>query len=256
MARYTPRDLFIAKTFRFNYSVTSLDETYRLQLLVDFIRLRPSLFQVVPFLSENVCPFGELAAISTAKLRSDGWIVTDFQHGFHEHTEFEPVTIDMDAPGAQALRHLKLLFANRTTLKEDFKDTGCNVPYLDNETGIYFPTSPTRLFRFAMNGRLEKHQELLSYYECVRSVLILWENLVQIEKSDRREVASVEPSSNLLTVRQEKILELLRDGMTNAEIAKQIGFSDSLVKQETILIYKKLGVSGRKDLVIEVEKLA
>ena len=93
--------------FRSNYSVTSLDETYRLQLLVDFIRLRPSLFQVVPFLSENVCPFGELAAISTAKLRTDGWIVTDFQHGFHEHTEFEPVTIDMDAPGTQSLRHSK-----------------------------------------------------------------------------------------------------------------------------------------------------
>ena len=232
------------------------DATYRLQLLVDFVRLRPSLYQVVTFLSENICPFGELAAISTAKLRADGWVVTDFQHGFHEHTEFEPVTIDMDAPGAQALRHLKLIFANRRSLNDDFKDTGCNVPYLDNETGIYFPTSPTRLFRFAMNGKVEKHQELQSYYECVRSVLILWENLVAIENVDRREVTSVELGSHQLTDRQEKILELLRKGMTNAEIAKQIGFSDSLVKQETILIYKKLGISGRKDLVIEAENLA
>ena len=223
---------------------------------MDFVRLRPSLFQVVTFLSENVCPFGELAAISTAKLRADGWIVTDYQHGFHEHTEFEPVTIDMDAPGAQALRHLKMIFANRLSLNEDFKDTGCNVPYLDNATGIYFPTAPTRLFRFAMNGKVEKHQELQNYYECVRSVLILWENLVQLEKTDSREITSVEPRSNNLTVRQEKILELLRNGMTNAEIAKQIGFSDSLVKQETILIYKKLGISGRKDLVIDAEKLA
>ena len=236
--------------------MNSQDTNHRLQLLVDFIRQRPSLYQVITFLSANVCPFGEVAAISTAKLRTDGWVITDFHYGFHENTEFEPVTIDMDAPGVTALKHLKMLFANRRTLNLDFKDTGCNVPSLDNETGIYFPTSTNRLFRFAMNGKVEKHQELQNYYECVRSILILWENLVQLERIDKREVFDSEPSSTQLTVRQERILELLRNGMTNAEIAKQIGFSDSLVKQETILIYKKLGITGRKDLVIEAEKLA
>jgi DNA-binding CsgD family transcriptional regulator len=35
---------------------------------------------------------------------------------------------------------------------------------------------------------------------------------------------------------------------TNDEIAELIGFSASLVKQETIIIFSKLGLSGRKDL--------
>ena len=51
-----------------------------------------------------------------------------------------------------------------------------------------------------------------------------------------------------LTARQEKILELMRLGYTNEVIAQKIGYSPSLVKQETMLIFSKLGISGRKDL--------
>ncbi len=51
-----------------------------------------------------------------------------------------------------------------------------------------------------------------------------------------------------LTERQTEILKLMKDGKTNDEIAQTIGFSASLVKQETMLIFSKLGISGRKDL--------
>jgi len=40
----------------------------------------------------------------------------------------------------------------------------------------------------------------------------------------------------------------MRAGLTNDEIAQKIGFSPSLVKQETMLIFSKLGISGRRDL--------
>ena len=227
------------------------ETSYRLQLLVDFIRLRPSLFQIITFLSSNICPFGEITGVSTATLRTDGWIITEFQYGFHELTEFEPVRIEMQAPGAEALRNLQMVIANRRTLHIDFKDTSCDVPSLDNETGIYFPTSPTRLFRFALNGVPEKHEEMRNYYECVRSILILWENLLTVEIEEKKLSPALLGASTRLTNRQEKILELLRHGKTNSEIAEEIGFSESLVKQETILIYKKLGISGRKELLIE-----
>jgi DNA-binding CsgD family transcriptional regulator len=40
----------------------------------------------------------------------------------------------------------------------------------------------------------------------------------------------------------------MRQGMTNEAIADHIGYSPSLVKQETMIIFSKLGISGRKDL--------
>ncbi len=50
-----------------------------------------------------------------------------------------------------------------------------------------------------------------------------------------------------LTVRQLEILNCISTGMTNSGIARKIGFSESTVRQETISIYRKLGVSNRKE---------
>ena len=52
-----------------------------------------------------------------------------------------------------------------------------------------------------------------------------------------------------LTARQNTILEGIRHGHTNSTIALDIGYSESLIRQETIDIFKKLGVSGRKALI-------
>ncbi|NCV35144.1 MAG: hypothetical protein EBW66_06130 [Actinobacteria bacterium] len=47
------------------------------------------------------------------------------------------------------------------------------------------------------------------------------------------------------------ILKMIQSGDTNQIIAERMGYSESLIRQETILIYRKLGISGRRDLVIE-----
>jgi hypothetical protein len=52
-----------------------------------------------------------------------------------------------------------------------------------------------------------------------------------------------------MTNRQKVILEMLSKGATNSEIALEIGYSESLVRQETIEIYRVLGVSGRRELI-------
>jgi DNA-binding CsgD family transcriptional regulator len=51
-----------------------------------------------------------------------------------------------------------------------------------------------------------------------------------------------------LTERQTEILELVREGLTNVSIAAKIGYSESLIKQETIAIYQKLGIVGRREI--------
>jgi len=54
-----------------------------------------------------------------------------------------------------------------------------------------------------------------------------------------------------LTPRQWIILEGLRRGSTNASIAQELDVSESLVRQETVRIYRRLDVSGRKELYIK-----
>jgi len=58
------------------------------------------------------------------------------------------------------------------------------------------------------------------------------------------EESEIQPLSD----RQNTILGLLKEGYTNREIADVIGYSESLVRHETMIIYKKLRVEGRNEL--------
>lgn len=70
--------------------------------------------------------------------------------------------------------------------------------------------------------------------------------------------ASLEPkvskASHELTPRQMQILQHMADGKTNASIARLIGFSESTVRQETIDIYRKLGVCDRRSAAEVAER--
>jgi DNA-binding NarL/FixJ family response regulator len=50
-----------------------------------------------------------------------------------------------------------------------------------------------------------------------------------------------------MTTRQLQILGMMAEGLTNAEIALRILLSESTVRQETIRIYRSLGVNNRAD---------
>ena len=49
--------------------------------------------------------------------------------------------------------------------------------------------------------------------------------------------------------RQREVLALVRDGRTNAEIARRLGYSEVTIKADLTALYKLLGASGRDDLV-------
>ena len=58
-----------------------------------------------------------------------------------------------------------------------------------------------------------------------------------------------------LTPRQEAVLQLMAQGMRNKQIAFTIGYSESLVRQETMEIYRKLGVKGRHEAAALARRL-
>jgi DNA-binding CsgD family transcriptional regulator len=54
-----------------------------------------------------------------------------------------------------------------------------------------------------------------------------------------------------LTTRQVKIVHLIADGLTNAEIAKQVLLSESTVRQETIRIFRILKCHSRSEAIVK-----
>jgi DNA-binding NarL/FixJ family response regulator len=58
-----------------------------------------------------------------------------------------------------------------------------------------------------------------------------------------------------LTSRQIKILELMGEGLINSEIAKALLLSESTIRQETVRIYRALGVPNRSEAAKKARKL-
>lgn len=87
------------------------------------------------------------------------------------------------------------------------------------------PDQITRAVEVAANGELVAPRELLEY-------LLSDEDPVDL---------------NMLSIRQREVLDLVVEGLSNAEIAGRLYLSESTVKQHLRASYKALGVSNRTE---------
>ena len=59
----------------------------------------------------------------------------------------------------------------------------------------------------------------------------------------------------LLTYREMDVLSLLCERLTNKEIAYKLGVSPETVRQHTVNLYRKLGVAGRRQAIVQAQTL-
>jgi ATP/maltotriose-dependent transcriptional regulator MalT len=62
-------------------------------------------------------------------------------------------------------------------------------------------------------------------------------------------------SLSAITRRERMILALLNDGMSNAEIGRQLGIAEPTVRRHLTNIYKKLGVENRIEAILRARLL-
>jgi LuxR family maltose regulon positive regulatory protein len=73
---------------------------------------------------------------------------------------------------------------------------------------------------------------------------------LNVGKGNRRSVSSMAPADDALTQREEEVLELMRWGLSNAEIASKLDININTVKSHTKNIFSKLGVKSRTQAVL------
>ena len=54
----------------------------------------------------------------------------------------------------------------------------------------------------------------------------------------------------LLTTREEQVVALVAEGLSNREIAKELGLSEHTIKKYLFRVFDKLGISSRVELVL------
>lgn len=220
----------------------------RIQRLIEILDLYPSETEIVKFLSRNIEPSGELCGASWLTLNPDGHLEYVALHGLHSNMDSTVIIkISDDNVVAEALRTGKSKIFEMASMYESYAEATHSEVLAKYLSGMALPLSNRAIVGFAFNRPVHELREFEDYFECIRLVLALWISKCNFKKSDIGKQRTL--SDTNLNGRQTQILEMIREGKTNSVIAREIGYSESLIRQETIIIYKKLGVNGRAELL-------
>ena len=231
--------------------------------VVNEVHKQPSPDDLCQTLATTVCVTGELCRVYLGRLDKDGVIRTESSFGYSLDSGVEAIEtpLDFDRPMPFALRNRRVYFANRSEVISKFKKyepLDMKSPW---EATAVVPTSGTLVFvfRFQKEFMYEGWEE--SYFTGLQAIF----NMYNLDAGRRNSLGSsaVVPvgltsqtrrnieKGKALTARQAFILSLIKEKKTNIQIAAIIGYSESLVRHETIIIYAKLGVVGRRELYTE-----
>ena len=143
-----------------------------------------------------------------------------------------------DDPLAACIRNKEFEFQNPS--KET--DRGVlAVPLLRDS----IPVGAIALVVDAENKKLPIHESLISVLMKIGAYCLATFTGTSIRSADNFSTTPRESNGEDLTSRQIKIRELMADGLVNVEIARDLMLSESTIRQETVRIYRALGVPNR-----------
>ena len=201
--------------------------------------------------------FAEYApkALFIAQITDDGFLNPVAGFGFERLTiaSWGRFPLSMHIPITDAVRNDRCIVIDST---EDFLDSYPLLNEFENlsldwEAVMAWPMLPFGV-GFAMLDRVPNLDDQFEHYLRLTGAVIalhLLRNESGPEVPEYQSVTAKKSIPTSLSNRQKVILEMVSKGATNSEIAIEIGYSESLVRQETIEIYRILGVSGRKELI-------
>lgn len=162
--------------------------------------------------------------------------------------EWHSINIDEGSPIADAIRLDELVWISDKSDWESlyFESAKLNPVILENSfVALPFETlgSPSGVVGFLGKKNIAPTAEIQSYLWTVAGLVGLYlSRETTLSGSDE-----VKITRKFLSRRQNAIVDFLREGLTNQEIAKALGFSESTIRQETMRIYQLLHVSNRKE---------
>jgi DNA-binding CsgD family transcriptional regulator len=222
----------------------------RIEKIADFLAKVPHPDQAMEFLSLHISPIDEVAVAYRGIVDPDGSIRCVNINGFSKNeiitkTQFK---LSDNRPISVSARTQKIVWARFETVSQDFPDFFHFDQRTPWESQIALPVGLTRVYSFSFPSDHSSHEGMNSYVESIGSMLKVYESALEFKSAIGSRSFIEESEVQPLSERQNRILDLLKLGRTNKEIADSIGYSESLVRHETMIIYKKLRVEGRHEL--------
>lgn len=159
-------------------------------------------------------------------------------------------------PAASSLEHEISLWGN-SVVAGAVKDMKFTVAMLGEGEAIVLPLVFSGMPNGVLVMNITERNGLVEFAESIASILSrMVGHFVQMHgigpsASTTRRGSSVQADISEITSRQITILELMAEGLTNAEIAQQVLMSESTVRQETVRIYRMMNVHSRAEAIAQ-----
>ena len=112
-------------------------------------------------------------------------------------------------------------------------------------TSVSAPDGITRALAAGASGAVLKNSENQSVIDAIREIV----TGKQVIAKEVRRLIRTDPPAPQLSPRQQEILNSLTRGLTNDDIAKQLGIGVPSVKTHLAALFDKLGVANRSEAV-------
>lgn len=221
----------------------------------------PDLSELCKYAVTHTFDFLEPISLFGASLETDGTIRPTGQYGFADEVmhSWRMVSIDEDLPTSDALKTNNIVWlADKAQWIRDYPHLAHYENDFTTNTFIAWPITVQNAYMSVLGLCAKKVEAptptLVSFFEIVGGIFAL-----QISKQaaaiNLSESSEISARINLFTRRQRYVMRLLVDGLTNQEIGRELGFSESTIRHETMRIYEIMGASGRADAIKKYRSL-
>lgn len=220
----------------------------------DFLAREPKSYnEIAQFLAMNTFAEEKSDCIYLGELIETGVVCTLGGFGWTstEYSSFIDLPIQSSYPITQSIRTKEILLCiNDAAFKKEYP-LMADFPVRDDwVSGIAIPAYPIGGIALFSSITLELTDSARIFYVAIGSLLGLYAS--RLPKALVAVAITVKEKIDLppvpLSDRQLVIAGLLERGFNNAQIGLEIGYSESLIRQETVAIYRKLQVTGRQAL--------
>ena len=220
------------------------------ELIIYLKDSRPDTSQVAMFLSLRTLSSFKTIHLYMGSLDQNGQVhkLSSFGVTDEDAEFFDSFSLNYKIPFCESVKCDKTIFLDS---ENDFIDQYPDMTRLANITKDWSTMISWSMPRFGgcaafFTEPIPCKKETREFFNNLGAILALYLTLETATAVNGGQNGSDEKT---LTKRQKVILELIEKGMTNSEIAERIGYSTSLVRQETVQIYSILQVTGRGQII-------
>ena len=227
--------------------------------------------ELVTFLGDPNVSFNELTKFLTLKtfgscgakavylmnLTTDAHLelISTFGQSEEQVAGWKRIALDANLPGTDAVKDDRLVWiADKDDWFEYYPEVakypGDHTMQTLINAPLYVRNAPCGVMGVMCNEITRATPENIAFIDIIAGLVSL-----HLGKSFAKH-QTLEDRGAYLTKRQITILEMISQQMTNMQIARELGYSESTIRHETMRIYELLQASGRREAVAIARKLS